>query len=148
MDYDKILPEFRLQGLEWGVGLGVVFGFLYNAIVFSLATFGIFGIFYGFIGGLILGLLNGVVLGRKTRKDFYPLKDRWLYRDVMVRTACIQTFIVSLIIYFVLLLPFAGFGAIVFAIPACIIATLCAAYASKKLAKWYASSFTKVKNDA
>ncbi len=94
---------------------------------------------FGMLGGIVLGIINGVTLSFLTFKHYNSTNSETQYRRSMLITSIIITFVGGFIIYYNVLYPFARtlLGTVYLTLPAAIIATLAAGYASQRISNWY-----------
>ncbi len=138
--YFQLIARFVMGGGIIGAILGI------PCIAFWLLdSYGLLGLLFNSLIGIILGMLNGIQLG--FIKLYIPMRRKSHQQSQLELSALIVTCIVSYILYLLIFTPVTPAIQITFvsACPPTIIATLIAWYASKKISMWQpANSSTEV----
>jgi hypothetical protein len=140
---DKVVRFRFLLGLVvrftiWGAVLGTLEGLAFS-IFYVSAYYGILGIFFHMLIGLVLGIINGLSLGILTFN--FSVNPQARFRRALLITSVVLTFVSSILLYSLLYYPLARSlegnfnlgGTIVFSILPAIIATIIAAYVSQRI---------------
>jgi hypothetical protein len=139
---------FVFDATYWGGVFGVVLGILTPLVVVGFNAMGLLfvpiGAAWGLASGIALGIANGVLAVLVTLAFFYPLKDGDFYRRAMKFISGGFTFVLALIIYYMLFDVFAN-APLLWVIGVAGLTTVGAIFTSSRFSNRYLKSWRETK---
>ena len=139
MKKNNLALQILARAIIFGISLGAVMGLVFQFIFFQISWQTIFwGAGFGGLGGLIVGLINGVAAILILPRFYSDISNIRKFRLKLNGGLLIVTVFVTFAIYTSIFYLFTGSSSgLLFAIPVVFLSAICSLIASHFLGSWY-----------